>query len=224
MAQKLRVPEQSFPALRELKKLSSGERQHVLTMLKEGTPTLKIESLTSKLAESSGIGYEPARLIVDFLVGLNGAREFLDLKAEEFIKQFQTAIEELGKEDLRPDDWLEYSEIIRSSLSGDGALALSAKAVFLLRDHSHIFASARVLTDLRPVFRSEVVSDPAAFLAVHTLKISHETSLGVEEFYVAMDRADVLKVIEILQRAIQKEDSLKQLTLRSHVKLLEVQS
>jgi hypothetical protein len=224
MAQKLRVPEQNYPALRELKGLSPDERKLMIKMLKEGTPTLSLESLTRGLADSSGIAHERARRIVDFLVSLNGAREFLDLEVGEFVKQFQTAIEDAGQEDLRPDDWDEFSDTIRSALSGDGALALSAKAIFLLRDHNNIFASARVMTDLRPIFRSDVAIEPAAFLAVHTLKLSYDTSSGVDDFYVAMDRTDVTKMIDLLQRALEKEASLRDLTVSKGMFLLEAHS
>ena len=55
-------------------------------------------------------------------------------------------------------------------------LSMIAKARSLHIDHANVFCSARVITDLRPVFDADVGEEPTDFVVVHTLKLGFHLS------------------------------------------------
>jgi len=52
--------------------------------------------------------------------------------------------------------------------------------------------------------------------------VSHAMG-DIGEFFVALDRADVIKLIDVLGRALKKEDSLRHLVDKTSVTFLEVE-
>ena len=78
-------------------------------------------------------------------------------------------------------------------------------------DDERIFCHARILTDMRPVFGSEIESGPAGMVIVHLMKIAfHDaTSKDHKEFYVSLDSDDLQTLKKIAERAEVKASTLK---------------
>jgi hypothetical protein len=222
MSAKLRVPNQHHKLLAQFVKLTSTERDALLGALKSEEITVSLDALADRVAIASGLDPDKTAQILELLVNLAGARESLGLSAEEFVAEFRHAIEVLDKSDLVPQDWATFESDIVSLLSSDGSFALTAKATVIMREYPHVYYDGRVLTDLRPVFGGNVEESPAALVAVHTLKIMYIKDAEPLSFFAALDRADVLGLIDVLQRALKKEDALRHLTDEKQVKLLEV--
>lgn len=227
MSAKLRIPPQHLRPLKALVQLSAAERQALIDAVLKEAPTLSLETLGENVAQVSGIDSDKVAPIVDLLVSLHSAREGLDLSTEEVVAELHHAMELTDAPELKlaPDNWSAFESVMTALLSPDHSLALTAKAVIVMREHPHVYFTGRVLTDLRPVFRSNVEEAPAVLVTVHTLKLVYHTNMGdLAEFFVALDRADVTELIDLMQRALKKEDALRQLTEEKHVALLEVKS
>ena len=61
-------------------------------------------------------------------------------------------------------------------------------------------------------------------VVVHNLKIAYRTSSEYREFFVALDTLDVQALRDILDRALEKEKSLRAIAEKSNLSLLEVKS
>jgi hypothetical protein len=96
----------------------------------------------------------------------------------------------------------------------------SAKALDLLSEHERLFLTARILTDLRPVFGEGEVATPTAALITHTLKIEYHDASGRDALYMALDDGDLEKFIEVLTRAQKKSSSLRSLVATTGMTLL----
>ncbi len=110
-------------------------------------------------------------------------------------------------------------------LLGIDALNLvDVKAKELQTEAEHIFCEARMITDLRPVFGSNVTDSPEAMIIVHTLKLGYHDfqSQTHREMYVAMDADDIAKLIEVLQRAEKKTKTLKDKMASIGMRLLDL--
>jgi hypothetical protein len=83
------------------------------------------------------------------------------------------------------------------------------KATSLLAEHQHVFQDVRVLSDIRPIFGENPQELPIATVITHVLKISFLVRDHIEEFFVAMDTPDVQKMIDVLERAKAKTQSLQ---------------
>ncbi len=86
---------------------------------------------------------------------------------------------------------------------------VSAKALGVFGEHQLIYESARVFSDIRPVFGDDVSSDPAAAVVFHNLKIEYVEGTESKELYLALDGEDLDELIGVLSRAKQKEASIQ---------------
>ncbi len=224
MFTKLRIPTQHVKPLTEFVQLTSDEHRALIEAIERQQPTLSLEDLGDKLATASGLDSSKIYRILDVLVSLHAAREGMNLPLEEFIAELIHAIEALDNPKLKLTDRPLFDTSIGALLSPDSPLALTSKALAVMNEHSNVYLAGRVLSDLRPVFGSSVDDDPAALVTIHTLKISYRHNRNISEFFVAMDNADIVELMDILGRALKKEKALRHLTDEKQVNLLEVKS
>jgi hypothetical protein len=221
MPGKLRIPARQAPSLAEFLRLSPADVAALVQALREEQPRLALAELTEAIAARLSIERERIDELVDLLAGLEIVKEGRNLPVKEFVAELRAAMESSGRQELQAADWTAFQTSIEAALSDDSALALSTKALGVMQDHAKIFCAGRVLTDLRPVFRSNAEQEPFAFVAVHTLKIGYHEAGEHREFFVAMDQSDVRLLAALLERAIKKENSLKSVMIGRGLKLLE---
>jgi len=225
VSNKLQLPERYEPYLAEFLSLTPRELATFLRTIREEEPDLAGSKLAATITDRLSIARKRVDQVIRLLAGLQAARENLGLSVEDFVAELRAAIEASGKPDLLPKDWPSFQAAITEALSAESALAISSKALDVMLDHERFFCSARVLTDLRPVFKSGAEQEPPAFVTIHTLKIVyHESDDKHREFFVALDRNDVKRLTDLLGRALKKEESLKALTADKGIKILEVES
>jgi len=222
MVAKLRIPAQHVKPLGEFVQLSTGEREVFIGAIERQQPTLSLDDLGEKLAAASGLDSNKIHGILEVLVSLHAARESLNLSLQEFIAELLHAMAVLDNPQLKPADKSLFEASIGVLLAPDSPLALTSKALAVMNEHSNAYLAGRVLTDLRPVFGSSVEESPAALVAIHTLKISYRHNHDLSEFFVAMDNADIIELMDVLGRALKKEQALRHFTNEKQVNLLEV--
>ncbi len=216
----LRIPDKYASSLAEFLRLSPQELAKFLDILRDEEPSLAVSRLTDTISARLSIERSRVNETIRLLQSLQAAREGLGTSVEEFVSELRAAMEASGKEELQPADWAAFQKAITDALS-ENALSVSSKAWEVIREHSHVYCSARVLTDLRPIFKNEVEQAPSAFVAVHTLKLVYHQDGKHHDFYVALDRSDIEQLATVLQRALSKEQSLRALTSAKGVKILD---
>ena len=100
------------------------------------------------------------------------------------------------------------------------ALSITTKAMDVLTDEERIFYSAKILTDVRPIFNEEGNSIDAAII-VHNLKIHFGQDQDHKDFYVALDTSDIEVLRDVLDRADEKAKCLQSLLERAKVSYLD---
>jgi len=106
---------------------------------------------------------------------------------------------------------------------GAEVFGIISKIDDLRTESQHVFCHARVVTDLRPVFGSDVQKGPMAILVTHNLKIAYHGSggSGTHELYVSMDASDLSELKDVILRAEAKAKTLRPI-VDSRIKLLGV--
>ncbi len=105
-----------------------------------------------------------------------------------------------------------------AALTSSRALRTSANAHEVLAQHDRNFQSARIFTDLRPLFGADPDRPPSGAVIVEMLQLETWSGDGrTETLRVAMDRADLLELRAAIDRAIRKTDSLRRLMEESGV-------
>jgi hypothetical protein len=86
-----------------------------------------------------------------------------------------------------------------------------AKAFRLQRDGERLFCTAKILSDIRPVFGSDPASRPVGAVLTHTLKFGYHEGKEHREFHIVLDSGDLEKLGDTIHRAQAKDKSLRDL-------------
>jgi hypothetical protein len=219
---KLNLPESLHKGLQTLILLEPDQVDELDSALRTTSPTLWPRDFAAAVASKANTDDEKGRIeeVVRALVGLYLARassvgraSSAGLPIPDFVERVCEAMEETGNEALRPanEDWTTFKARLSRLLNTDQTLGVTSKAVDVMMQQQHAYCTARLMTDLRPVFKSDPAETPEAAVIVHTLKISYHEGDQLKDFFVALDDSDIRELRELLNRAEQKAESLRPL-------------
>lgn len=120
-----------------------------------------------------------------------------------------------------PDSDWENLESRLSRLLGTTGLWTSSRAGDIQHEFERIFSTARVLTDIRPLFAKDSTAAVAGALIVHQLKITVFRDGNYEDMYVSMDDADIIVLRQVLERAEAKGKTLASLMANASIRCFD---
>lgn len=181
--------------------------RQLLEALEGATPRLRNESLGPAVRDKTS---DP--VLTEALVEILSEMALVRITNEDTVQSFVDSIVEALE--ANPKSALgDERESLRSRLTkllNLPSVALPAKGRFLLIDHANYMHSARIFTDIRPVFGDDVHQSPATALVVHTLKMQyHQGEADTRNFFVVLDSADLDELSSVIERARAKEKSVK---------------
>jgi hypothetical protein len=110
-------------------------------------------------------------------------------------------------------------------------LKLHGRGVGLSYEYPNVLISARILTDIRPVFSPWVSGDDEelsleAGMVMHTLKVDYVTpssssAADSESIFLGADKRDLLQFQELIERALKKHDLLDGLLAKAELPIIE---
>jgi len=207
-APRMKIPEERLPSFTKILTLEENTYQELLEVLDKSPLTYNPSGLPSKLAPSvTNLSEVEATEILETIIPLYLVRFESELSIPDFAEEICKALEktEVDLADGRREQLRD--RLIR--LLGIKSLDITSKATSLLIEYKNILHSARIFTDIRPVFGENPQEPPVGAIIVHTLKIHYLTGKGYDEFFVALDENDIQKTIDVLERAKAKAKSLK---------------
>lgn len=220
----LTIPKRYYSGFEAFAKLNSDEEQELLSALSAIPPTLLPDDLVSQMEASvKTVPHNDVRQIIKMLISLyylRNERETIDELADNLAKSVNRTEDITKSESWSQED---FRDRLIKFLNLDGALQIASKADAVLSDHDHTFCNARVITDIRPVFGSDLTASPAAAVVVHMLKIGYHENKEHKEFFVALDTSDVRDLQNILERANTKARSLKTFLGKTDAYYLDVE-
>jgi hypothetical protein len=135
-----------------------------------------------------------------FPIGISNAPEF-DLSAEQRLS-FASRLERL----LRVP-----------------AVATTSKALQLLTQNERNYQSARVVSDIRPVFGPDIKAAPAGAVITQVLQLRTWSADGdTDTEYVAMDEADLRELRDVVDRALIKTQTLREVLRSREIQYFEL--
>lgn len=156
------------------------------------------------------------------LLSLYQARGFVETPPlDKFVEDLADAVKVSGFPEFNFDEAgrLRFVRNMRALL-GIETLVFLAKANALQRDHERIFHSAKILTDLRPVFHA-ASEQPKEMILEYTLKVVfHDGSRRHREIYMVLDERDITALREAIGRAEQKAIALRSLCGNKSIALI----
>jgi len=192
----LKIPQEQLPALEKIRTIPEKSLLGFAAALKSSPDT--VPSIPELSAED-------AERIKTAVTELYSVRSYFDIEVPQFVSAVAEALQEI----LHVDHTDDFKARLTKLLTID-SMNLTVKALSLKNEYEHIFCTARILTDARPVYGEDLTSPPPAVMIIHTLRISyHDESSRLREIYLAMDSDDIKALKEILDRAEAKSKSLQ---------------
>jgi hypothetical protein len=223
---KLNIPERYRPTLSSIRSLSEQDAQQIRAVMDQvasaqpRNPGAELELPSDPGAAMVAVRNASTRVeianftkILDLLITLYDIKSQRDVAVEDFVDSVCDAMESLDNPEYRlePSERAEFAGKLLTLLNAE-IFALVAKAQDLVTEDERTFCHARILTDLRPIFGSNVEDGPKAMIAMHTLKLGfHEQGSSDDhgEFYVSLDAEDLQALRKMIDRAEAKARSLQ---------------
>jgi hypothetical protein len=221
----LRVPEQQIANIKKLLELPDDKVNGFLDALAKAGPQFNVYDLSLGIADRSGLPHDLTLGIIQILTSLyltrnwrESAEQFVDREVFEALKAAQT----FSPEDIDVQ-WGKLRKFFVAALSLERSVGTAAKAGNVLTQHERIFAGARIVTDLRPIFHLDVTEKPDAAVIVHMLKITQRNHYGDRvDQYFALDSNDIAVMQAVFERAMKKEKTLRDVMKNSGMTVLDV--
>lgn len=184
----------------------------IASALADTKPSLAYADLAQAVSEKTGRADSAVAPVVRILRRLALSQLPKEMSAESFVNALTddlTGPDAPWSSDYQ-EQWKDVAPNLIRALSPGSAMYLSAKAYDLLFEQSLAVCSARIITDMRPVF-DDTADTMEAILPFHTLVLKcHEGGKeGHRNIYVALDATDLEDLGEQVERAKRKEQLVK---------------
>lgn len=207
-----RIPEQYRLGFAKIKTLSVAEAETLAVALGKSPRSGGLKGMISIVgAQVPSLKKRDVDDIVRTLYSLYVYRADADTPLPGLISELIGAMRATGDKSLMltEEEEHEFQDKLTRLLSVTDS-AVASKAELLRSDYAKTFHSAKILTDIRPIFgKPEEIPIGAAI--THTLKIEYHEEGEHKEFYIALDADDLQQMRKVLQRADAKASSLKSL-------------
>lgn len=187
-----------------------------------------LNELLAEIERSSGapstvknLSNDDTKRLMDTITSLYALRASVEVPVEQFVSDVCEGLSEHG--DLNPDQEPRFRDRLARILEID-TLNVAAKALALYSEYEHLFCTARIFTDARPIYGTDPSAPPAAMIITHTLKIDYHGVGGrIHEIYIGMGSNDINQIRDVLDRAEKKAESLRATFEPSKIRFIDPQ-
>lgn len=218
----LSIPDEHRGSLLKLASLPDAAVTELHSLLESATPTLRRRAFARTVGKKvTTIAADEAERIVLALLEMSLVRETAEVSLDIFLPDVIEALSEGGPGLIGSESEQRMKERL-SKLLVLPSVSLPAKGRALLIEHANYMCSARVFTDIRPVFGPDVKQSPATAVVVHTLKLTyHHGEADTRNFFIVLDSHDLDELSALIERARAKENSLRALLASTGLEPLE---
>lgn len=203
----LQIPPRFEDSLVDFLSMSRDVREIFMEAIQTAPIMLSQRKLAKHIAPKIKLDKNKIAGIVAMLASLYRTME--DTPIDEFVDDVYDAAITLEKISTIEIEWDDIKKDFKTALSND-SFGVTSKAMDILGHYPNTYCSARLVTDIRPVFGQNTNECPPASFVVHTLRISsHQDDSDTKDYYVTLDSQDLHELRRIIDRALMKETTLK---------------
>jgi hypothetical protein len=209
----LQVPPQFIASAKRLAELTDDAFARVESCLSApAPPVLDYNALAQDVAKAAEWDTEEeGEGLVRMLMSLRALREDFGFADPEDIARALASASNL--------DEPEESRVVLSGraakLITSPALELIGRARDLLGEHDNLLLTARIVTDLRPLFEDDAQAPFQAAVIGHSLRLRLAGDTKRSSFTVALDSADLKFLRYQIERALEKDATLRAFVKKS---------
>lgn len=206
------IPDGELPELKRLAQTPIEHLEALETAAGEQEPITDRDALTRLLAKRTGLELPAIGPVISALWKLAFVQRDRDADPHTFLSALEDDLRAKPPDKWGAEDkelWTARRDHFARLLAPDGAIASSAKAADLLLEQQHIFCSARIMTDVRPLF-DEHAQCVERFLPFHTMSLAYYEGRETRTMHIAMDSKDLARLRDQVEHAEQKERVIRQ--------------
>lgn len=154
----------------------------------------------------SSLGIEAADVVFPAIINLiNFIQKNKDKNALEDILESLKSLEPKREFDL-----VKLRSSFTEILDNSKNIILTTKAASLLVANNNNFSECKIVTDIRLVFDENITLSKRNAVIVHKLHFEVSNPTNSEDIFIHMDMEDLVKLKEAVDRAILKEELIKE--------------
>lgn len=157
--------------------------------------------------------------IQDALFPIYIAQGTTDRAASTYVSDI---VETLQEDETTPEDAIARLRERLTHLLGLERPKLIAKANDVLTGQKPTYSAGRVFTDIRSVFADDLEQSPQAAVIVHMLRLTYYKDRIPREFVIALDVKDVQRLIDTLERAKKKAETIRSIIASANMNLIDI--
>ena len=153
-----------------------------------------------------GLSEEQVRDIVSNILAIHNVRMRFEFGPGELLEKVNACIEGNAPAEWREkyyDIWQREADAIRAALAPESPFAGLAKSIELTYAHQNVLQSARIVTDIRPIYDDDAENIERA-LVTHLLMIEYDSGEDTKRIHIAIDAADIRELKTLCERAERK--------------------
>jgi hypothetical protein len=213
----INLPESVRPKLLKLASMDGAKFEQVVAVLQRLAPIIDADDAEA-LGREAGLE-QPTdfALMTEAALNLAGGKVATQLDLPTFVQEALRALRESREAEGVEIPEAQLGDRLARLLSIE-SVAISAKALSILYDYERHVSDFRILTDIRPIFADDVITQPLAALITHALKIQYHETDKLHDFYISLDSADLRDLQSHIERALAKELALQATLEAAHVR------
>jgi len=217
----IRLPLYELERLEKYISLDNEVQSNLLEQL-EKLIHIPDEKFIKDLAEELKLNENQILEIVQFILNLFINFHESDLEKTDYILEIKDSIIFENFENLIPkkDDWSKLEKSLSLILEKDSTIGIWAKSFRIWSEHDKIFQKSRILTDIRPIFFKKVSDPPKFAIIAHNMKITYHKNGKLKTEFILIDSKDLNKFHKTIERALEKEKSLKDFCEKNNIKII----
>jgi hypothetical protein len=218
----LRIPEKDHDKLAELVRLDAATLDVLHHELEVAPPRLRVSELVADLVPKVTLSRVQLQSVLSVLVTLSWLVADQQLTPTALAEQLIQAIAETKDTNLQipPNEVERFKTQLVKLLELDRTLGVTSKALYIAHQFPCHYHDVRIFTDTRPVFTRDSSEPPAAFIVNHTLQLQIHDNGDEKEWYLSLNTEDLVGLKAAIDRALEKEGSLRQVMEKTGVPLL----
>jgi hypothetical protein len=217
----LEIPKEETKSIAKLKALSNASLERFVTVLNAAAPISDPDEMAASVAKQlPSMPIDALAAMLQSLYKLYQIREISGVEPSRFLRDFIDAARTNEQLKINPKELVRFESIMKRLMDIE-PLKIVAKAFRLQRDGERLFCTAKVLSDIRPVFSEDPTSAPRGAVLTHTLNLGYHEGRGHREFHVILDSRDLEELSDVIARAQAKDKTLRETLKGFHLPALD---
>lgn len=218
----MQIPKRYIQGFAQLASLTDEQFEALLSNVSSSSKILNESELSSAISKLiPSIKLVHIKQIIDAVISALALLEDSSIPSETFLKSLELGFRESSDFEEMDGKIPMLVQRLKQIVSQGGILRTISKTTEIVGDNERNFGTARILTDLRPVFRDTISEGPEGFAILHTVKLAYYEDFRPHEFYIVMNSNEIQQLKSTLERALEKASCLKSLLSRSSLNCFE---